>query len=1235
MKHRLLSVLAMCTMTISVMAQTWEAPVAPTAPAVSAEDYQAGYSDEPGPDYYLYNVGAGQFVTGANSWATQISLTSDGVPYLKLQIENLVSTDADTYPECVKIFVHGTYTTYGSNGRENGYSTGNKYLFRDSETSGFIDRNTQAVWYWQFTKAESGNYYWQSAPGMGDNKFPNSSEQYARGVAAGAAVAFDATFDDTNIEWQFVPAEGIDLSVYAAYADLMKVYAARKTLYDLAQEAILYDVATDDALVVYNNDEATVAQLEAATEALRPAVNKAGLDYAIVHSTLDEPYDITSYVLVNTDFSSGNIDGWIVDQIGQNLGYQANSAYTNDYVDDDGNDVHASLNQFIEAWYPLSTGALKDGSIRQVVKNLPEGRYRIEADVMAVRQEDGYGEDGLDLQHGIYLYYNNGVYTIHSGDLSTANGKPNHYKFDFDFAGAEEMEIGLMSQGTNCNWMGLDNFKLYAIGPCLDPPAYQALIALVNSTRSYYDDEPKASAAATEAFKTAFENAEDLIAEQSDSELAAAYENAYNTLEAARRTLVETVDAYTQLELFLDQLYSDSEHYADMKGYDDVADLVDELYSQYQTAWEDGAYTAEQATEAIANYSTQIRDAVTKVFEANKGKALAEIGDGADGLDITALFEHMAFANGTTQTAYANGYPAEEPAWQNATSTGNFKVNYSTAEVWNDTSFDIYRELTELPKGKYTITVKGFSRRASHADNYAAFTSGDEETFAYLYANRQQTNLTNAALVTRSVPFVEGNDYNAGTDEEPIYIPNGQQAAHMAFNDSELADIVLNAVSAYITTDGGTLRIGVKGGEGLEANQWTVWEDFRIYYNGISAEALNEDIENLMAELSNMVTYGVEQAEALQADALDKATEAITSDNEEDKTAAYDALNEAIDYLTGSGELVSKLMDLYIDIEDRINNLFLSPSFEDEAYAELFQNVGNAIGASTYTSNEEIEQWIETLNDGFLAYVLSNTDFADASLDAPVDASGIITNATFDNSTKDGWITEAETVGGSGGDGCVEFWQSSTFNFYQELPTLRDGYWRLEVDAFYRAGATNNECLVLDQIAAGQDTALVNAAYLYAQNGTHLMSVKLVQWSDIERGAFEAADSTYEAIAGTYTGGGVTFDAPNNKTQFQSFIGMERYHNTVDFVYNKEDGPVRIGIMKQVAVANDWLPIDNFRLSYLGTEAPSAVSNLAADSRTAGIDAIFTIDGRRVNALSRGINIVRRADGRVQKVLVK
>ena len=95
------------------------------------------------------------------------------------------------------------------------------------------------------------------------------------------------------------------------------------------------------------------------------------------------------------------------------------------------------------------------------------------------------------------------------------------------------------------------------------------------------------------------------------------------------------------------------------------------------------------------------------------------------------------------------------------------------------------------------------------------------------------------------------------------------------------------------------------------------------------------------------------------------------------------------------------------------------------------------------------------------------------------------------------------------------------------------------------------------------------------------------------------------------------------------------------YTYVDATGVLRIGACNKSAKSNDWVPFSNWRLEYLGTESShestTGISEIGM-SEVAG-KAIFTADGRRVNALVKGMNIIKTTskDGKtvVKKVMVK
>ena len=83
----------------------------------------------------------------------------------------------------------------------------------------------------------------------------------------------------------------------------------------------------------------------------------------------------------------------------------------------------------------------------------------------------------------------------------------------------------------------------------------------------------------------------------------------------------------------------------------------------------------------------------------------------------------------------------------------------------------------------------------------------------------------------------------------------------------------------------------------------------------------------------------------------------------------------------------------------------------------------------------------------------------------------------------------------------------------------------------------------------------------------------------------------------------------------------------------EEGGSINFGLYKNTTIGGDWCMFDDFKLFYLGTDDSVGINSVAGNSQVT--KNIFTMDGRRVNTLQKGINIVKMSDGSVKKVLVK
>ncbi|MBQ7443698.1 MAG: hypothetical protein IJS59_07540 [Bacteroidaceae bacterium] len=1257
MKQRLLSVLSFAALTVTAMAQTWTEPVAPVAPA-SGEPVE--WVADGVTSYYIKNVGCGQYLMGANSWATQISVSSDGAPLMKVVIEDCGDP---SYPDAVKIKVNGTFKFYGGNGYENGRDIGNTYLFRDGETNGFIDHNNQACWYWNIIESSNeGNYYIQSAPTMGG--YNNTGEEYMVAQAPGQACLMNGTNNDAMSEWQFINSEGVDLNALEQYNADVKIYEARLKLYNLYLDAVKYGANTDAAGAVYNNSAATVEEIEAARAELLKAMPAAVVAYATSHGTAAEPFAMP-YVLYNADFSEGNINGWT---IAKPEGATGNYQYQGSkYV---SQDEATTIHGFIESWVP-APAHLGDVKIYQKIGGLPNGHYILECDAMAVNQTnpDNDPDNAVEKDDytGVYLYYSDGTITMHGDALAsdfkyveneeTGEGSyasfPAHFVYEFDLSTtADTIMIGLMSENTNLNWMGADNFVLKYAGNPQSLPSYTALVTEISTSEAYKATDPEAQTAVKDAFATALAEAQALVAGGSDDSKDAQYQAAYTKLSEARAAVVASAAAYVKLNEFIAKLNEEVDKYSNMSNYDKMVAKIEALLDVMEEAQSNYNLSAAEIEEAINGYDAMISDTVKEIFDD-----LVAANEPLDEpFEITGLFPHMSYpdTNGSDQESFPNGYPAENPVWMNETATGNFKTNFGTAEVWN-ANFHIYRDFENLPKGKYTIQTKAFYRVAENAVNYPSYMDGTYEgtNYAYIYAGSDRGNILNVAEIASHDTNTTGGA-TLELDEGTVYIPNSQQGASEIFTAEQWAaeaEACTVEASGLITSETGTLRVGVKG-ENLSGNSWVIWYSWRLFYNGEDPSAYDEVIEGLIAQAQELTPVLADAPAKLEA-AIQAGQSAMDNDDKDAKVAAITALNEAIKYANDGDALFQKMKNDYNAREERIMALEEKGfTYTNTSYIELLAEVYNLdpdFGGQAPQSLEQIQTYIDRMANEWDAFVWSKAGLDDATVEDPVSMGEIIVNGDFKDASKDAWTivnpddpTKAPEYGGTWADEVAEFWNSAAFDISQEVVLLKDGYWRLSADALFRTtGDGGGEATMVKDGTPIED----NEMYLYVRYPGFYKETKIVQWSDFERGAVidneENTDLISMVTGVNYTLSGseeegdlVQFVAPNTRGNFITFYEAGRYKNSVDFGYPTAGVAIKIGIVLKSADKNNWCPFDNFDLLYLGQTAPDAVEGIAA-SGAAATEQVFGIDGRIKSGLTRGINIVRTSDGVVRKVLVK
>ena len=464
-----------------------EEPTPPQLEEINVESLESGKS------YFIKNVGAGQFITGANNWSTQASLTQAGInsdlfgglsPAIAFYVSDTTGVSTNLAGvQGVSLRLNGTYKLYGNYAER---TLTNTYFYRDNEQWGFMDNNSLPRGYiWDITKTENGYYRIQTAEG--DPTFPNASSQYAGwdnslgpieadpdsgellDGSVSTLVQFNLTGENENecIDWMFIRADEFlaQKEIYLARVALYEKYLETVEAADM--EGIVFDLSHIE--VIYNKVDVTVEELSAAIVELKSLL----YEIYFKDASLEEPIEITDDCLVNPAFEDGNIDGWIstfiIGQTATYVGFQS-SSYTNDdtTLTEKGSAVNddydpAFLNQCFQVWSPEAKEPhhLGDGELYQTVYGLPSGMYKLTCDVIAVQRGNYYPNpvDGVKL----FVSTDNGKEVYQ--DVATYNNNPEHFSVTFTCQdGVKATTLGLKTENTTASWFSADNFRLYYYG---------------------------------------------------------------------------------------------------------------------------------------------------------------------------------------------------------------------------------------------------------------------------------------------------------------------------------------------------------------------------------------------------------------------------------------------------------------------------------------------------------------------------------------------------------------------------------------------------------------------------------------------------------------------------------------------------------------------------------------------------------------------------------------------------
>lgn len=487
----------------------------------------------------------------------------------------------------------------------------------------------------------------------------------------------------------------------------------------------------------------------------------------------------------------------------------------------------------------------------------------------------------------------------------------------------------------------------------------------------------------------------------------------------------------------------------------------------------------------------------------------------------------------------------------------------------------------------------------------------------------------------------------------------------------------------------GTLTIGAASTtDGTQYKGWFCVTNFRLSYYGTEYD-MSQDVtakaEEVASAIDQLILSGDKAAAVAKRDAIingelddyDKVSQLTVLIAEINEiyakemafTAAADMKNladRATDdnaksvYNTAASEIEKALNadDASIDIFDSLKSLAAAYT----SFAEVAANAGAWEAQSVPT---ELASMLANLDGATVQSLSDNTDKLIAmmkstitelggSLESPKEITGIISSASFNGNSSEGWNISIDEGAWAISQGEIEFYNNNGFHLSQVLTAMPKGTYRLTASGFYRDG-NDYAAIVANQwtkLSEESDSTVydtrANVALTISAAGVTRES-KLVSIASDSVVVNTDEDDVYTDYYGTtlhVIGDFTTLDANAEPVVNYPYWMSNAYHcitnlglyagNVIEIVVEEDNTDITIGAKKVDHIEGDWTIVDNFRLFYLGTDIPDAIDNVndRVGSFAEASD-IRTINGLRVSAPVRGINIVRKGNSYVKVIKMK
>lgn len=1226
----------------------------------------------PGDTFAIRNVGVQCYIFRGEAWGTQACVNSDGqAAFAKgeyfLIAPTIDEASASTWGSYYILFDnHGTWGSHRI-WRQPGdgtLGTGVKGCFVDNAGNGATSHlwDIQPVGNNKYTigvpptvttdngAAETVAYFEGEFLGVQLDHEHTANATYAREDGLTYGIYYDVVYADNpeNCQWEFINKKDID------------IYDAKVKLAGMCDDAAEVDINTDAYAALVNNANATLDELNAAIAELTVKLKEA--------DSWNYPTDITEGIIKTPNPYQGHADGWTVrDAEGNEL--------TADKIGSSSKEGDWYIGEF---W---SAGGY---SISQTI-TVPAGVYTLRCYAMTRTDMNAVLKAG---ENQIYIAR---VPSGTANNRSAAAGlfAKEECQNNISWVQLEDgdIEISLTADNsTGDHWMPWRNFELLDRGSNMRSYQKAAEELANNWQEEFIDENGEPREIFTQSYYDAIAAAVESIPTSTNTETALAI---YKAVQQSLNDLRTNIYYYKELKART----FDTENYKYEDPYDEKFGAIDPFPKVWQEAAdifneEDYTKDNEYLKDLYNRYMEARQNAIFTVIE------MAPPGGSVTGYIENPSFKNedgtqASFAGWTVASSSsfqnnAGTVPVIEQ-WNSSSNTGVIDV-YQTVAIRKVGAYQLrtkgwYRSSTNQDTHDNTEgyqTVNTFLYGAS-----SEYRFHDIYEHPYTPAEKRQLfptgNCYNPATGSGYTP-AKGDDGELDQDAfletlaeagVETVLPNNCTGANELFNnpDVDWYDMTCDFLGLGIDYP---VKIGVRGRD-VPGYAWLIWDDFEMIYLGndlatmkrvaqATADNLRDEFyEN--GELKNPMS-------AVAKKAIDDCIDGI--ENPADVDALVEAYKKADDAATAArasiaaykkvSDKLEKLNDWIMEkaataLEDRLNTA-----------VELAQEVEDALVNGTI-ADDDVDALIKRIDDAIAGLNLPG-NYADANDDNPINFTDMITNPKYINdlnaASTDGWTAtglnnvEVEDYVIGYAEGWGSSVEAATFDIYQDIQGLPEGTYEVKVNGLYRQGGTDVDAKTfqygyaeslgkLDMLKDADKTDVVDytdAGQFYAV-GDGVESYKPFhrwifigtdKWTDAAMSDFQLSGSgsyyTYvDSLTQDYP---VEYYFPNDRANLYTRAMYDYYENSGLYANVGEDHVLRIGARNQNAMANDWTPFSNWRLYYLGTESKHATDGIRETEVSPALrtDAIYSIDGRRLNQLQKGLNIVVR-NGKAQKIMVK